>query len=157
MPRDAARAAARARLHHDPVTRRAPRGGARPEVSAPGPLVLFVRGDAWEARHLAVSLALTAAALGDEVHLALFGGALRLFVGGRFDEGAPPSAAAAKVGSLAAALGEGRRDLGVRVVACDTALRLAGLDAASAVPPLDGVVSLPSLWLLARGGRSLTV
>jgi predicted peroxiredoxin len=121
------------------------------------PVVIFARGDAWEARQLAVSLALSAAALGDAVHLALFGGALRLFVEGGFDEGAPPSAAAAKVGSLAGALAEARRDLGVRVVACDTALRLEGLDAASAVPPLDAVASLPSLWRLAQEGCALTV
>jgi predicted peroxiredoxin len=126
-------------------------------VSASGPLVLFLRSDTWDARHLAVSLALTAAALDDEVHLALFGAALRLFASGRFDEGAPPEAAAAKVGALTAALAEARRDLGLRVVACDTALRLAGVDPAAAVPPLDGVVSLPSLWRLAQGGRALTV
>jgi predicted peroxiredoxin len=121
------------------------------------PVVIFARSDAWEARQLAVSLALTAAALGDAVHLALFGRALRLFVEGRFDEGAPSSAAAAKVGSLAGALEEARRDLGVRVVACDTALRLQGLDAAGAVPPLDAVASLPSLWRLAQEGRALSV
>jgi predicted peroxiredoxin len=121
------------------------------------PVVIFAQGDAWAARQLAVSLALTAAALGDAVHLALFGGALRLFLEGRFDEGAPDSAVAAKVGSLASALAEARRDLGVRVVACDTALRLQGYDAARAVPPLDAVASLPALWRLAQEGRALTV
>jgi hypothetical protein len=126
-------------------------------VNMGSPVVIFVRGEGWEARQLAVSLALSAAALGDEVHVALFGSALRLFAAGRFDEGAPTSAEAARVGSLADALSEGRRELGVRVVACDTALRLAGLDPTAAMPPLDGVVSLPSLWRLAQGGRALTV
>ena len=120
------------------------------------PVVIFLRGESWDARHLAVSLALTAAALGDEVHVALFGGALRLFAAGRFDEGAPATAEAARVGSLADALREAR-ELGVRVVACDTALRVAGVDPGVAVPPLDGVVSLPSLWRLAQSGRALTV
>jgi predicted peroxiredoxin len=122
-----------------------------------GSLVIFARDDSWEGRHLAVSLALSAAALGDEVHLALFGGALRLFSSGRFDEGAPAAAATARVGSLVGALAEARRDLGLRVVACDTALRLAGVDPEAAVPPLDAVVSLPSLWRLAQGGRAITI
>jgi predicted peroxiredoxin len=120
-------------------------------------VVLFLRSASWDARHLAVNLALTAAALGDEVHLALFAEPLRLYVEGRFDEGAPPEARAARVTELSAALAEGRRDLGVRIVACDTALRLVGLDPARATPPLDGVASLPSLWRLAQGGRALTI
>lgn len=122
-----------------------------------GPVVIFLRGADWEARHLAVSLAVTAAALGDEVLVAPFGAALAAFAAGRFDEGAPPAAAAARVPSLAATLAEARRDLGVRVVACETALRLAGLDPSAAAPPLDAVMSLPSLWRLAQAGRSLTV
>ncbi|HEX7488479.1 MAG TPA: hypothetical protein VF341_06215, partial [Anaeromyxobacteraceae bacterium] len=52
-------------------------------------LVIFLRSEGWEARHLAVSLAITAAAFGDEVHLALFGEALRAYASGRFAEGAP--------------------------------------------------------------------
>ncbi len=127
----------------------------RPEVS--GQVVIFLRSGDWDARQLAVSLALTAAAFGDAVHLALYGAALRAFVGGRFAEGAPPSAAAARVPPLDDTLAEGRRDLGLRVVACDTALRLAGLDPAAAVPPLDEVMSLPSLWRLAREGRAIAM
>ena len=118
-----------------------------------GPVVIVLREGAWEARHLAVSLALTAAALGDEVHLALFGEALRLFMERRFGEGAPPAAGPARVPALDASLEEGRLDLGIRVVACDTALRLAGSDPAASAPPLDAVVSLPALWRLGQGGR----
>jgi peroxiredoxin family protein len=119
------------------------------------PVVIVLREGGWDARHLAVSLALTAAALGDEVHLALFGDALRLFLSGRFAEGAPAEAAAARVPALDGSLLEARRDLGVRVVACDTALRLAGADPAASAPPLDAVVSLPALWRLAQRGRVL--
>jgi peroxiredoxin family protein len=120
-------------------------------------IVIFLRSPEWDARHLAVSLAITAAALGDAVHLALFGQPLRDHAAGRFAEGAPPAAAGAGVPPLDATLAEARRDLGVRLVACDTALRLAGLDAQSARPLLDAVVSLPSLWRLAQEGRGLTV
>jgi hypothetical protein len=90
-------------------------------------------------------------------HLALFGESLQLFLSRHFDEGAPPEAAPARVGSLSADLGEGRRGLGIRVVACDTALRLVGADPARSSPPLDEVASLPSLWRLAQDGRALTI
>ncbi len=119
------------------------------------PLVILLRSADWAARYQAATLALTAASFGDPVHLALFFEALAAWVEGRFDEGAPPEAAAARVGSLAASLDEGRRDLGVKVVACDTAVRLAGLEPARAAAALDGIVSLPELWRLARAGQAL--
>ncbi len=121
------------------------------------PLVIFLRSAEWDARHLAVSLAITAAAFGDAVHLALSGAALRSFAEGRFGEGGPETAAAVGVPPLDATVAEARRDFGLRVVACDTALRLAGLEPRAAVPPLDEVMSLPSLWRLAQAGRALTV
>jgi hypothetical protein len=118
------------------------------------PFVVFLRGEGWEARWLGVSAALSAAALGAEVLLALFGEPLRLFVAGRFDEGEPEAARAIGAAGIAAQLAEARAALPLRVVACDTALRLAGLDAARAVPPLDGVVSIPELVRAAREGSS---
>lgn len=121
------------------------------------PLVVFLHGAAWEDRYQAVTLAVTAAAHGEPVTVALFFEPLRRWVAGTFDEGAPPEAAAARVTSLGAALEEARRELGLRVVACDTAVRLAGLDPAAAAPALDGVEPLPSLWRLAREGRGLTI
>ena len=126
-------------------------------MSVGRPTVIFLRSEAWDARHLATSLAVTAAALGEEVHLALSGEPLRAFVEGRFGEGAPPEAGAARVPPLDATLAEARRDLGLRVVACDTAARVAGVDPARAVPPLDGVVSLTALWRLTQSGHALIV
>jgi peroxiredoxin family protein len=120
------------------------------------PVVIFLRSEGWEARYLAVTTALTAAAMGDEVTVALFFGALRAWVDGRFDEGAPAEAAAARVGPLRATLDEGRRELGLRVVACDTAVRLAGVEPAAARSALDGVVGLPALWRAAQGGQALS-
>ncbi len=119
------------------------------------PVVVLLSSAQWEARYQAVTLAVTAAAFGDEVHLALFFGALRVWVEGRFDEGSPPEGAAARVGSLRSMLEDARRHLGMRVVACDTAVRLAGLDPARAVAALDGMVSLPELWRLAQRGQVL--
>jgi hypothetical protein len=120
-------------------------------------LVIFLRSGDWAARYQAATLALTAAALGESVHLALSFEALAAWVGGRFDEGAPPQAAAARVGSLAAMLEEGRRELALRVVACDTAVRLAGLEPAAAAAALDGLPSLTELWRLAEAGRALSL
>lgn len=122
-----------------------------------GTLVLFVRSGDWDARYLATSIAITAAALGDAVHVALYGDALRAFVESRFGHGAPATAATVRAPALDDTLSEARRDLGVRVVACDTAVRLAGLDPARVVPPLDAVESLPALWRLAQSGRVLSI
>ena len=124
---------------------------------APGaPLVVFLRAADWESRWIAVNTALSAAALGAPVELALFGEPLRAFLEGGFDAGAPPAAARLGAVGLSAALGEGRAALRLRVVACGTALQLAGIDVASAVPPLDAVVSLVDLARAASAGTALS-
>lgn len=120
-----------------------------------GPVVIFLSSGGWAQRYQAATLALTAAAFGDPVHLALSADALSAWLGGRFDEGAPPTAAAARVASLRVMLDEGRRDLGVRVVACETAVRLAGFSPDEAAASLDGIVGLPELWRIARAGRAV--
>lgn len=122
-----------------------------------GPLVVFVQRGSWADRYQAVTLAITAAALGDRVVVALFFDPLRLWVQGRFDEGAPPEAAAARVAGLAVMLAEARRDLGLEVVACDTAVRLAGLDPDSVRASLDRVATLPSLWRDAQDGQLVVI
>ncbi|GAO04536.1 hypothetical protein [Anaeromyxobacter sp. PSR-1] len=121
-----------------------------------GPLVVFLHRGGWEDRYQAATLAVTAAAFGEQVTVALFFEPLRLWVAGRFDEGAPPAAAEARVTPLAEALEEARRELGLRVVACDTAVRLAGLDPDHVLGRLDAIDTLPSLWRAARAGRALT-
>ncbi|HET9554259.1 MAG TPA: hypothetical protein VFP50_14925 [Anaeromyxobacteraceae bacterium] len=120
-----------------------------------GPTVIFLSSAGWEARYQAVTLGITAAALGDPVTLVLSFEPLRAFVAGTFDEGAPPTAPAAKVPPLSETLAEARRDLGLRVVACETAVRLAGLEPAAARAALDALEPIPSLWRLAQGGRAL--
>jgi peroxiredoxin family protein len=120
------------------------------------PLVIFLAGAGWEARYQAVMLAVTAAALGDLVTLAVSFEPLRALVAGRFDEGAPPTAPAARVPPHSDALADARRELGLRVVACETAVRLAGLEPEAARAALDGLEPLPSLWRLAQAGRALS-
>ena len=119
-------------------------------------LVLLHRGG-WPDRYQATTLAITAAAMGEKVVVALFFEPLRLWAEGRFDEGAPPGADAARVASLRESLDEARRELGLEVVACDTAVRLLGLDPAALAGVLDRVVTLPQLWLEARGGHQVVV
>jgi hypothetical protein len=113
----------------------------------------MLRSEDWGSRHQAASLALTAAAMGESVMLALSGPALRAWVEGRFDQGAPPAAAGARVGSLAGMLAEGRQGLGLRVVACTTEVEVAGLDPERVRATLDGFRSLPEQWGHASAGR----
>ena len=119
------------------------------------PCLILLGAGGWDERRRAVSVALTAAAFGHPVVLALAGDPLRAWVDGRFDEGAPATAAAARVGSLHAMLDEGRRDLGIEVVACDTEITLAGLDLEAARASLDAVRSLPEQWRAAAAGHVL--
>jgi len=122
-----------------------------------GPLVVLLHRSGWADRYQAVTLAVTAAAMGETVTVALFFDALRLWVEGRFDAGAPPEAARARVAPLRESLEEARRELGLEVVACDTAVRLAGLDPAAIGGSLDGIVTLPSLWKVAQEGRQIAI
>jgi peroxiredoxin family protein len=122
-----------------------------------GSLVVLLHRGAWEDRYQAVTLAITAAALGEPVVVALFFEPLRLWAADRFDEGAPPEAAAARVAPLRATLEEARRELGVEVVACDTAVRLAGLDPAALSGVLDRIATLPQLWQAGREGRQVVI
>jgi len=117
--------------------------------------LILLGGAGWDVRRRAVSVALTAASFGHPVVVALSGEPLRAWVDGRFDDGAPLEAPAARVGSLAAMLEEGRRDLGVEVVACDTEVRLLGIDPEAARPSLDAIRSLPEQWRAAAEGHVL--
>lgn len=124
-----------------------------------GPVVVFLHHGAWADRYQAVTLGVTAAALGERVVVALFFEPLRLWAEARFDEGAPPEAAAARVAPLRETLEEARRELDVEVVACDTAVRLAGLDPAALAGAgiVDRIATLPQLWQAARDGRAIVI
>jgi peroxiredoxin family protein len=126
-----------------------------PPVS--GSLVVFVHRGTWADRYQAVTLAVTAAALGERVTVALFFEPLRLWAEARFDEGTPAEAGPARVVSLRDTLEEARRELGLEVVACDTATRLAGPDPDAIRATVDRVVTLPQLWKAAREGTYLVI
>ncbi len=120
------------------------------------PCLILLGGSGWDARRRAVSTALTAASFGHRVVVALSGEPLRAWVQGEFDAGTPPGAASARVGSLREMLDDGRRALGVEVVACDTELRLAGIDPEAARGVLDAVRSLPEQWRFGADGHVLS-
>jgi len=61
------------------------------------PCLILLGGAGWDARRRAASVALTAAAFGHPVAVALSGDPLRAWVEGRFDEGAPAGAQEAQV------------------------------------------------------------
>jgi peroxiredoxin family protein len=122
-----------------------------------GPLVVLLHHGEWEDRYQAVTLAVTAAALGDRVVLALFFEPLRLWAQGRFDEGAPSPAGAARVAPLRETIEEARRELGLEVVACDTAVRLAGLDTDAIRGSIDRIATLPEIWKAAREGSQIVI
>ena len=120
-----------------------------------GSLVVFLSGAGWPARYQAITVAVTAASLGDEVTLVLSAEPLRALVLGRLDEGAPATATEARIPPLSETLGEARRELGLRAVACETAIRLAGLEVDAARAALDELEPLPSQWRRAQAGRAL--
>jgi peroxiredoxin family protein len=132
-------------------------GGMSAGRPGSGSLVVFLHRGSWADRYQAVTLAVTAAALGEQVTLALFFEPLRLWAEARFDEGAPAEAGAARIASLRETLDEARRELGLAIVACDTAVRLAGPDPDAIRATVDRIVTLPQLWKAAREGTHLVI
>ena len=127
----------------------------------PERVALFLQSASFESAYQATTLALTAAAMGDEVWIVLGFEPLRALSEGRFGvpSGDVERQEAARAGQLnlpapAQMLAEAR-SLGARCVACDTLVQLAGLDAA-AVPQLDEPLGLASIWRFARAARTVS-
>ncbi|MBL8917242.1 MAG: DsrE family protein [Myxococcaceae bacterium] len=127
-------------------------------------LVIFVSSGGYEAAWQATSLGLTAAAMGDEVVYVFAFDALRALARGTF--GKPlserESSAATRGQGLGAPLPmsmlNDARSLGARAIACDTTVKLCGLDPADLVEArqLDEVTGLPDIWKLTSSGRLLS-
>ncbi len=128
-----------------------------------GRVVFFLSSGGYEPAWQAASLALTAAAMGDEVVVVLGFGALRAAAAGKL--GAPLSAEDAASQERAAAINAASpekmlaeaRALGAKVLACDTTARLCGLDgeALEREKRVDEVLGLASIWRLTQGARTL--
>ncbi len=119
-------------------------------------IVLHLHGESFARRYQVASHAITAAAAGDDVLVVLWFDALARWVRGTFDEPlAGEDAAVAErhralgLPSPAAMLGEAR-ELGVRLAACETGVRLAGIAPEAARACVDEVPGLQELLAAAR-------
>lgn len=124
-------------------------------------VTVFLQSASFESTYQAATLALTAAAMGDTVWVVLGFAPLRALAVGRL--GAPTGEQEEEEAQRAEALGmpapadllSEARALGARVVACDTLVRIAGLEPGAATQ-LDESLGLPSIWRHARAGRTVT-
>lgn len=124
----------------------------------PGSVVIFLERDAYEPAWLAASLALSAQAAGDAVTVVLSFGALTAWADGRL--GSDDSAARRRGDALGAAdpmrLLTEARALGAKLLACETIVKLSGLDPDRARTRLDEVTGLQAVWKRTEGARVLT-
>lgn len=127
-------------------------------------LVIFVSSAGYEAAWQATSLGLTATAMGDEVIFVFAFDALRALDRGTF--GKPLSERETAEATRGKGLGapvpanmlRDARQLGARAIACDTTVKLCGLDAAhlTSEAMLDEVTGLPNIWRLTTEARLLS-
>ena len=124
--------------------------------------VFLVEAQAYEPLLHAALLAVTASADGDEVHAMFFFGALSALARGRLDAATPRDAQvparrrALNLPSIDDLFAQARQ-LGARLYACDTHLRLAAVDATELTGRIDEVISLPTFWKLTREARVIAI
>jgi peroxiredoxin family protein len=103
---------------------------------------------------------LTAASVGEAVDVLLAAPALAAWVCGPVGAStldADVSAQDGKVPSPRAALRQAKELGPVRIVTCDTEIRLAGLSEGVVRPLVDEIVSLPAFWRETEGARFVTL
>lgn len=127
-----------------------------------GRVIIFVQSASFDVAWQSTSLGLTAAAMGDDVTFVLAFDALRALARNTFgkplnEREAVESARADGLGAPTAArmLSEARQ-MGAKVVACDTTLKLCGLSKADFGDRLDDVLGLATIWRQTEGARVLT-
>lgn len=126
-----------------------------------GAAVFFLNSGGYELAWNCTSLALTAAAMGDDVTFVLGFDALRAVSRGSF--GKPLTERERAASTRGEGLGaptpakmlEEARGLGAKVFACDTTVKLCGLDAKALEKSnaVDEVQGLPQIWRLTEGAR----
>jgi peroxiredoxin family protein len=128
-------------------------------MNAPRRLFILLHREGFEALYQAASLALTVGSMGDEVTvMAFFGGLLTLC--GKLPHTDDPAAVRSVSLGLPDPrhmLGEGRHAAGVRIVTCETAIRLAGLDLDTVRPYVDEIIGLATLWKRSEGAQILYI
>ena len=104
--------------------------------------------------HQVATLAASAAANGDEVHVILFFGALKRFVDDELDA-APPGAGDVRGAHSAEELIESARRLGkLKVYACAAQPKLLGLTPEDVADVVDEVISLPEFMRKTEGAEA---
>ncbi len=127
-----------------------------------GRVVFFVQSGSFESAWMAGSLGITAAAMGDDVFFVFAFDALRALARDHFgkplsDRERVESARAEGLGApTPARMFSEAREMGARFIACDTMLKLCGLDADDLGKRIDEVMGLASIWRLTDGARALT-
>lgn len=151
---------ARSRAGARAFTRSPALGGYSDPMS--GRVVFFVNSASYEPAWQAMSLGITATAMGDEVYFVFGFDALRALARDVF--GKPHTEREASESARAEGLGvptpvrmlSEARAMGAKVLACDTTLRLCGLVAADLGARLDESTGLATIWRLTAGARVLT-
>jgi peroxiredoxin family protein len=126
--------------------------------------VFFISHGGYESAWQAVSIGITAVAMGDEVTFVFAFGALRALASGTFgdpqteEEHEEATRATGLGASSPATLLTEARSLGARVVACDTTVRVCGLNPSQVelARIVDEVLGLPQIWRLTADARVLT-
>jgi peroxiredoxin family protein len=128
-------------------------------MGPPRKLLICLHRPGFEPLYQAASLALTAGSMGSEVTVAPFFSGLLTLVGKLpyNDDPAAVRAVGLCLPDPRHMLGEGRKAAGVRLVVCDTAIRLAGLDADTVRPYVDEILGLATLWKNAEGAQIIYI
>jgi peroxiredoxin family protein len=127
--------------------------------ASPRKVLICLDRAGFEPIYQVASFALTAGSTGDDVTVAAFFSGLLTLVGKIPYNDDPAAVRAVGLGlpDPRHMLGEGRKAAGVRVVACDTAVRLAGLDNTAVLPYVDEIIGLATLWKRAEGAQIIYV
>ena len=116
--------------------------------------VIYAHSGESERIHQTATLAASAAANGDEVHVILFSGALKRFVDDDLDS-CLPAAESGRGAHSAEELIESARRLGrLRVYACAAQPRLLGISAEDVADVVDEVISLPEFMRKTKGAET---
>jgi predicted peroxiredoxin len=127
-----------------------------------GRVVFFVSQANFEAAYQAASLGITAAAMGDEVYFVFAFDALRAYARDAF--GKPHTEREAAESARADGLGvpapwrmlAEARELGAKIVVCDTTMKMCGLAHADVDAKVDEVMGLAAIWRLTQNARTLS-
>lgn len=128
----------------------------------PGRVVFFLQHASYEPAYQVASMAITAAAMGDEVYVVFAFDALRALSRNAF--GLPHTERESAESARAEGLGvpvplkmlQEARSLGARLVACDTTVKLCGFSADDFRNKLDETMGLASIWRLTDGARVMS-